>query len=408
MPIPEPQSDRTAYGGLGGWLAAWGAIAFAALSPVSYAGAQIACGASLLGLLLAFATGRLRYRPTPLDLPLLLFVGAELLSIVFSVHPARSLRCLRGDWILLFYPVFSQSLRRSRDVRRSFNALLVTSSIVASYSLWQMFTGKDLLRHRPLEPIGHWFIATGLFGHHLTYGGHVLITATAALALLVGARGAPAIALRTGSLALQLCGMLASFARTAWVGLIGGIAGMALAARGSARRLAVGLLSLLAAAAIALLPIRARLSSVLALHDEPRIRLWRTAIRIWKDHPIFGAGLGSFKTLFPIYKVPGTYMATGHPHNDALNILVHSGILGLMTFAFIWVRYFRFVGGTRRHVSPQDPRNPLLLAGVLVPIAFFVGAMGQCFLTDEEVGTLFWFVVASSVAVAREVRDDRV
>ena len=60
----------------------------------------------------------------------------------------------------------------------------------------------------------------------------------------------------------------------------------------------------------------------------------------------------------------------------------------------------------RRSLGSRDPRRAFLIAGILVPVAFFVGGMGQCFLTDEEVGQLFWFVIAAFVAVAREVRDE--
>jgi hypothetical protein len=64
------------------------------------------------------------------------------------------------------------------------------------------------------------------------------------------------------------------------------------------------------------------------------------------------------------------------------------------------------VGGSRSLLRSEDIRRPFLLAAILVPIAFFVGGLGQCFLTDEEVGQLFWFVTAAFVVVAREVRDE--
>jgi O-antigen ligase len=153
--------------------------------------------------------------------------------------------------------------------------------------------------------------------------------------------------------------------------------------------------------------IRERLHDVLSVHDDPRVRLWQTALRIWWDHPVFGAGLGSYKTQFPIYKVPGDYMATGHPHNDLLNILVHSGILGVAAFAFIGIRYGRMIRRSLSAARRGDPRRSLLLAGVVVPLAFLAGGLGQCFLTDEEVGTLFWFLIAGFTAVARARSEER-
>lgn len=389
-------------------IARWGTFGFAAFSPASIAASQICWGIACAGLVLGLITRRIRYRPTPLDLPLVLFILAEAISIVFSVHPARSLRCWDGDWILLFFPVFAQSLRTGRDARRALMILLISSSLVAAYAIWQVFSGQDLIRGRGLEPIGGWFVATGAFGHHLTYGGHVLITGTLAFTLLVWNLRGRDVGWRIAAIVLQAGGLVASFARTAWAGFLAAIAVMVFVARGLPRRLAACAIAAATVAAFALPAIRARLGDLWTFHDDPRVRLWHTALRIWWDHPVTGAGLASYKTQFPLYKVPGEYMAHGHPHNDLLNILVHSGILGVAAFVFIWVRYFGMVGGARRLLKVEDSRRPLLLAAIMVPIAFFVGGLGQCFLTDEEVGQLFWFTVAAFVAAAREVRDELV
>lgn len=393
-------------GSLWARIALWGTFGFAAFSPFSIAGAQICWGIACLGLIVGLITRQIRYRPTPLDIPLVLFVVAEGLSIIFSVHPARSFRCWDGDWILLFFPVFAQSLRSSRDARRALTILLISSSLVAAYAIWQVFAGQDLIRGRALEPIGNWFVATGAFGHHLTYGGHILITCTLAFSLLIWNLRGHDVGWRIATIILQLGGLVGSFARTAWIGFLGGVGLMILLARGLPRKLAALATALAVVAAFAVPAIRARLGDLWTFFDDPRVRLWHTAIRIWQDHPIFGAGLASYKTQFPLYKVPGEYYAHGHPHNDALNILVHSGILGLAAFVFVWVRYFRMVGGARKLLRPDDARQALLLAAILVPAAFFLGGMGQCFLTDEEVGQTFWFVAAAFVAAAREVRDE--
>ncbi len=399
----DAQGRGGRIGDLGVVLATLGAFAFAAFAPISIAAFQMSAGLALLGTTLAIASGRWAYRPSPLDLPLLIFVVVDILSAVFAVDRARAFRCIKGDWIITFLPVFTQALRTSRDVRRAFQILLISSTLVAAYAILQMVAGRDLLRDRALESIGPLYIATGLFGHHLTYGGSVLITASLAVALLVAAGSSRDRVVGGVTGLIQVGGVIASFARTSWAGLFVAIAAIALTVRGWIRRAAIVAILAGVAGAIAIHPIRMRLAGLLSFGDDPRVRLWHTAIRIWEDHPILGAGPGSFKSLFAKYKVPGSYMATGHPHNDFLNILVQSGILGLAAFAFIWVRYFRTISTARAQVADNDPRKTLLLAGIVVVAAFFVGAMGQCFITDEEVGCLFWFFVAGSLVVAREV-----
>lgn len=397
---------RAALGRLGVPIAVGGVYVFTAFSAVSIVAYQVGWILSLLGLLFAFGLGRIRYRATPLDLAWLLFVCAEMVSVLFSVDRARSLRSLRGEWILLFFPVFLQALRDSKVARRSMGVLIVSSSISCVYAIWQVFVGRDLVRSRPLEQIGGLHIATGFFGHHLTYGGHVLITGTIALALFLGVRSPGQRILHAAALLLQLGGVVGSFARTAWIGFIAATGGIAVLRRGRARwvALAIGLLSI--AIVLAVPAVRQRLQAVGDFTDDPRRRLWATSLRIWLDHPVFGSGLGSFRIQFPLHKVPGAYLSTAHPHNDILNIMVNAGIVGLAGFVFFWIRFFRWVGSAYRRLPCDDPRRPLLSAGMMVAGAVLVGGLGQCFFTDEEVGTLIWFTLAATAAVAREVHDE--
>jgi O-antigen ligase len=168
------------------------------------------------------------------------------------------------------------------------------------------------------------------------------------------------------------------------------------------RRAAWGALGAAVLAAALLPPIAARFGRLEDLLDDPRTRLWATALRIWRDHPLTGAGLGTYEGLFPRYKVPGTYWATGNAHCDPLNILAGSGLVGLAAFVFLWYRFFRTAVGAYRRRPALDPRRPLLLAGMLAAAGILVGGLGQCFLLDEEVAVLLWFVVAGTTVTARE------
>lgn len=407
--MTDPARDggrRADAGRIGLATAAAGACLFAAFSPVSIVAYQVGWGLSLIGLLLAYASGRVRFRRTPLDLPWLLFAGAQIASVLFSTDSGHSLRRLRGEWILLFFPVFLQAIRDSRIARRALGILMISSCLACAYAFWQILAGRDLVRSRLLEPIGGLHIATGFFGHHLTYGGHVLITGTIAMALLFGAAPPRRRLLRAGVLLLQIAGIAASFARTAWAGFLAAIAAAALLRRGRGRWAALALGLFVIVGLLAVPAVRQRIQAVGDFGDDPRMRLWATSVRIWLDHPIIGSGLGTFRTQFPHYRVPGAYLSTAHPHNDILNIMVNAGIVGLAAFAFFWIRFFRWVGSVRGRLPESDPRRPLLTAGMLVAIAVLVGGLGQCFLTDEEVGTLVWFTMAATAAIAREVRDE--
>lgn len=377
----------------------WGVLGFAASAPVSIAASQICVGVTALGLGLSLATRRVRYRPGPLDLPILIFLLVEIAAAALAVNRRWSLPALEDDWPLLLVLLFSQALRDFAEARRALLVLLLFASVGGALSVWQMVMGTDPILHRPIYPIGSYFIGSGFFGGHLTFGGIMLIAAMLSVTILSG----DFTRRRVWALVfLQLCGVLASLARTAWLGLAAGVLGLALATRGWVRRASIALLGLGALSAILVPPIRLRLAEVLKFNDDPRVRLWATALRIWKTRPILGSGPGAFKLLFERFKVPGWYMATGHPHNDFLKILDNSGIVGMAAFALLWTRFFRHVVAARRGLEPADPRRVYLLGGILVVVALLVGALGQCFLSDEAVADVFWFTVAATLVAARE------
>ncbi len=74
-----------------------------------------------------------------------------------------------------------------------------------------------------------------------------------------------------------------------------------------------------------------------------RILMWRNSIRMFHDHPVFGAGLNNWKLLQPQYGIGGTpFINTGmvhfeHPHNDFLLILAEQGPIGLVLYIIFFI-----------------------------------------------------------------------
>jgi O-antigen ligase len=58
-----------------------------------------------------------------------------------------------------------------------------------------------------------------------------------------------------------------------------------------------------------------------------RMAYYKDAFNIWMDHPIFGAGIGSFPVM------TGAGDTRGYPHNLVLELLVELGLVGLLIYA---------------------------------------------------------------------------
>ncbi|MBU1950188.1 MAG: O-antigen ligase family protein [Candidatus Eisenbacteria bacterium] len=385
----------------------WTSIPLIGFAIGSFAGiaiAQTSLGLGLLGLILSPIFRRKWGGSPPRDIgpalgglaPVLIFYFAvQIFAIVTSQHIYRSFTCLRGDLPVLILPLFVLLFLRSPRPWLPLWVFLGMAALSGLYGLWQFFSGMDLYHGEGLEALAAGtYIAIGNLGGHLTYGGVHLVATLLALGLaLYGPPGrirrwAWFLALASGA------GLLTSAARTAWVGFLAG-SSVLLWGLGR-RRFLLGLAAMIVLAGLALLlpGVADRAQGFLQFSDLPRIRLWRTALKIWADFPIFGAGLGAYKTHFPLYKLPGGYMSTIHPHNDLLNIAVHSGIAGLVAFAWLWIRLWR---GLKEGLAAPARVRGLAWGGLAVIVGFLVAGGGQCYFTDEEPVAALWFVLGMGI-----------
>lgn len=62
--------------------------------------------------------------------------------------------------------------------------------------------------------------------------------------------------------------------------------------------------------------------------EGSRLILWRNALEILRDHPLAGAGMGSFETVYPTYQTEPINLVFDHAHNDYVETLAETGFLG--------------------------------------------------------------------------------
>jgi O-antigen ligase len=72
-----------------------------------------------------------------------------------------------------------------------------------------------------------------------------------------------------------------------------------------------------------------------------RTEFWRTAVRIFLDHPIIGVGLDAFGVAYSVYDTSNGLVRVEQAHNDYLQILADAGLLGfgcVAAFVFLLIR----------------------------------------------------------------------
>jgi O-antigen ligase len=77
-----------------------------------------------------------------------------------------------------------------------------------------------------------------------------------------------------------------------------------------------------------------------------RLAHWQAALNMGRAHPWIGVGLGSYEAAYADYGIPSWPRPLGHAHNDYLNLLAETGIIGLVTYLAGWSM---IVGGPCAH-----------------------------------------------------------
>lgn len=185
--------------------------------------------------------------------------------------------------------------------------------------------------------------------------------------------------------ALLFAGLIASWGRGAWLGF--GAAGTVMVFFAPPRRwqslllLGAGGMTVLLLWTAGLIPasIEARVDSTLTeftgfqdvrgvyVSSEnyaivERLAHWQAALNMADASPLVGVGAGNFEAVYSSYGVPSWPLALGHAHNDYLNILAETGVIGLIAYSTAWVT---LVYWTIRAHQQKDPVLHGLVIGLL-------------------------------------------
>ncbi len=387
-------------------------MGFAFFCPWSIAGAQTCL---VLGLM-AWAVRAVILRDrslvrSPLDLPIAVFLIIELLSALLGPDLLTGLRALKEEWIVLLFFLVVNNVKHPRLARRALEILVSVTAIISLYAIWQHFAGWDVYRHRPLRPTGGVFEATGLFGHHLTFGGFVMVVLLVSGCLFLGAhRGRKRTAYGLASLVISLA-LIWSYARSAWLGLVGGV--VAIGVLRGRKALSLGLAGAVAVVALVLVlqpSVKNQLQEAVDLLQDPmtrshRVQMWSASLKMIRDRPLLGVGLGRVKDSMRIYGCQLDY--AHHPHNDLINVAANAGLLGLAAFLWIWISFLTMAARCQSSRSGGDFVTALATAGFGLMVAFLVAGLFQCYYTDAENGMILWYLLGMVTAVCRQQADGK-
>jgi O-antigen ligase len=342
------------YGTFG--LLMFGPAAFGAVEP--WAIFLLETGAMLLMLLwLAkqWIDDAITIQWNPLFLPMAAFAGLILLQVVFRTSAYRHdtfseamLYCAYG--MLCF--LANQTLLRSSQARKIAVILALYGFLIAGLSLIQGIAPNGKLYWLRQPRLGGWLY--GPYVNHNHYAGLMELLVPIPLILLlsrladekerIAAGVAAAVMAGTIFLSGSRGGMLAILAEFIVLSLV-----VVRQKRGIRFALAVGTFAVVLLSLLMWLggkELTTRVTSISAetrseITGGMRITIDRDSLHMFRAKPIAGWGLGAFPVVYPQFRSFYTNFFVNEAHNDYLQLLVETGILGFGTMVWFLIVFYR-------------------------------------------------------------------
>lgn len=378
------------------WLTLGAVIAAASITAM-----ELMLFLAVLTWLVRLLAGRRRELLPDAELTILLglIMAWNLVSSLAAADRGPALAGLPSGLLLLAAPLATAVLTgRDRHLVRAL--MLLQAGLMGVWGIIELllvWDGSPLLRVR------------GPYSHHMTLAGVLLV-------LVLQAFPRPTLSpllsepwgRRLGRVAMLsgLGGLAATLTRSAILGLVCGLATLALTSpstRGRTWRLmGTALLVVLVAAAVSL-PwlqgggIEPPSAAAASVHD--RLELWQAGAAMVQDHPWLGVGPDGTRRVVvgymdPAYRRPGV---PSHLHSAWLTLAAEGG---LPLLALVWIFYGRALVRARRLLSLG--RESDAVRGVLAALAGFL-VMG--FFEDNFDDSEVFFVHMITLAVVWQRRD---
>lgn len=383
----------------------WGLMAQIVLLPLAHAATALTVVTILTVLAFALKAlrGGVRFSPTPLDLPFLLFIGATLVSTFYSVDRFETLDQIRSDVVIPmanFY-LAAWGLRRWEELRGISRAAVVIVGVLAGFGIIHFFIQGGSLD-------SYLYRESSLSDNYHYLGTYLVVILPVVLKAALSERSRPWLwAARITALITPL-GVYITFDRGCWLA-------MAVIGIGLYPFLIRRFKFYLAGLAVCALAVALLIPSGVLVHGKwigaykgraieantlsQRLMVWDYCWRCLKEDPWIGIGFGreNFKLAFADFVNHYGKFQLFHCHNTYFDLALQIGLTGLL--AFLLMAYaglnMSFTIWTR-----AGPAKAWGAVGFLCLVGFMFRIMWDSLYLDEHVRVL-WLVLGVVFAASR-------
>lgn len=357
---------------------------FAFTSSISIAGGNIA-------IICASILGVVRHGISPvkpnwdrgLIFAIIIFLFSVLLSSIFAHDLLISLNRL-WTYFYRFFPFFLATIfiRDKQQVRAIITLMVISILIADVYALGQGIQGN--------------YRASAFSSHPMAFAGYLIQMIPLMLVL-----GVEDSSISNETKTFMLIALLFSFAalilngtRGAWIAIVIVLPIFGFMSKNNRKVIIILLTSLALFTAVAINnpAIYNRVLTIVDMQyqsNSERLLLWSSAWHMFKDHPLTGVGAENFAEQYHnIYISPhAKERDLGHAHNNYLQILAETGIIGFASFAYLF-GYILFTSYQRYMLGSK-----WAFAVFLVTISLLVQGLTEFNFGNSGVIKMYWFTL---------------
>ncbi len=328
---------------------------------------------------------------------LFLFLFFSAFSLFNSgIYLHKSLHALFGKWMqyLGICIIIQDNIYDQKVIKRGILIFLFGASLAVISGLSQYFFGIEFLRNRIMVDANSLTHAiTSSFGHYNAFGAYLVVVLSLVITLLLEENR---FSFKTGALLIlsmfSTSAIMLTFSRGSWLAMALSFIFICIFSKKDFKWLTPVFLMIIIMFSFPVFQERLFLTFK-AGGDSDRFRYWLVALKMIKDHPFFGVGVGTFMANFSKY-LPNCNVS--YAHNCYLQIWAETGIFSLISFMLFIGSLIYF--GVKKFLASKDFLLLGLLSGV---VGFLIHSFFEVNLYSLRLAILFWVWIGLISALIR-------
>jgi putative inorganic carbon (hco3(-)) transporter len=330
-------------------------------------------------------------RGTRVGIAILCFCLACFLAVGTSVDFENSFAHLKKllQFIVFFWAVNTVQDEKQRDLL--IGTIIIAGVLAALYGLSPYWEADFIENHRIL----------GTRSNRATFAGVLMLAGLVALGWCLFHK--PKEYWVLGSLGIMGLCLLLTLTRQAWLGFFVGT--VFLLFFWNKKYLLIMPLLLIGLLFFAPDVVKSRMHSFGNIEEnsfQSRVSLWKGGWEIFKDYPITGCGFKCVDAIHTQYPDPSGWVGFFRGmHNNIIQLLIDTGIIGLGLWVSIWVAFFMEIFKRWKALAEEtssDSAKGILMGSSAVVVGFLVGGLFETNFYDSEIVMLLYFIMGLSLA----------